>query len=215
MRAVFPRRVVRVSISPRISRRYADRIPCQRPYGGLAGARGSYTFLSPRPALTPWTGSDWYDFQMALFRRKSPADHAIEDFAKMFEPSTATSAHTPESEKAMQRFLEAQDARAAQAEAADEGARSFIEMLGGASSDVRYCAALGIAEGYEEARALTLREMELMIAEMTARIPDYTERQKDITRSYEGYEMAGLPQRFVRAAVEWRAIAEFERLRPE
>jgi len=149
-----------------------------------------------------------------LFRRKSQADR-VENFAKMFEPSTARSVHTPESKAAMQRFLEAQDARAAQAVAADEGVRLFMEMLGDARSDVRSWAALAIAEGYEEARSLTLREMELMLIEMTARIPDYGERQKDITRSYEGYEMAGLPRRFVRAAAEWRAIAEFERLRPE
>ena len=132
----------------------------------------------------------------------------------MFEPSTAKSVHTPESEAAMQRFLEAQDARAAQAEAADEGARSFIETLGDASSDVRCQAALAIAESYEEARSLTLREMELMVAEMTARIPDNGERQMDVTRSYQGYDLAGLPLRFIRAAAEWRKIAEFERLRP-
>jgi hypothetical protein len=147
---------------------------------------------------------------MVLFRRKSQSD----DFAKMYEPSTAKSVRTPESEVAMQRFVEAQDARAAQAEVADEGARSFIETLGDASNHVRSRAALAIAESYEEARALTLREMELMVAEMTARIPDYRERQMDITRSYQGYDLAGLPQRFVRAAAEWRRIAELERLRP-
>ncbi len=147
---------------------------------------------------------------MVLFRRKSQSD----DFAKMYEPSTAKSVRTPESEVAMQRFVEAQDARAAQAEVADEGARSFIETLGDASNHVRSRAALAIAESYEEARALTLREMELMVAEMTARIPDYRERQMDITRSNQGYDLAGLPQRFVRAAAEWRRIAELERLRP-
>jgi flagellar biosynthesis/type III secretory pathway protein FliH len=137
-----------------------------------------------------------------------------DDFVKMFEPSTAKSVRTPESEGAMQRFVEAQDARAAQAEAADEDARSFIETLADASNDVRSRAALAIAEGYEEARALTLREMELMVAEMTARIPDYRERQIEITRSYQGYDLAGLPLRYIRAAAEWRKIADFERLRP-
>ncbi len=145
---------------------------------------------------------------MVLFRRKSQSD----DFEKMFEPSTAKSVRTPESEAAMQSFLEAQEARAAQAEAADEAARSFVETLGHASSDVRSRAALAIAESYEEARALTMREMELMVAEMTARIPDLKERQMDITRSYQGYDLAGLPLRFVRAAAEWRKITEFERL---
>ena len=145
---------------------------------------------------------------MVLFHRKSQSD----DFAKMFEPSTGKSVHTPESEAAMRSFLEAQDARAAHAEAADEGARSFIETLGDASHEVRSQAALAVAERYEEARALTLREMELMVAEITARIPDDRERQIEITRSYQGYDLTGLPLRFVRAGGEWRKIAEFEKL---
>ena len=40
--------------------------------------------------------------------------------------------------------------------------------------------AITIAEAYDEARSLTQIELDLMVAEMIIRIPDYEDREKDI-----------------------------------
>jgi hypothetical protein len=127
--------------------------------------------------------------------------------------STANSERCPELDEALERFLDAQRARERQAELADQFAREYVDVLVGANSHERYAAAITIAEAYDEAHSLTQIELELMVAEMIIRIPDYGDREKDLQVSHEEYESFGIPEDFIQAAARWRQVAEFERSR--
>jgi hypothetical protein len=112
----------------------------------------------------------------------------------------------------MRRFLEAQRARAAQAERADQLASGYVRVP--ADGQERHAAAIAIARAYEKARSLTLTELDLMVAEMIIRIPNFRERREQLRYSYKEYENFGIPGEYVQAAARWREVAEVERSRP-
>jgi len=70
-----------------------------------------------------------------------------------------------------------------------------------------------IAGAYDRARSLTQTELDLMVAEMIIRIPDYGERKNELQYSYEEYENFGIPRDYIQAAARWRQVVEFERSR--
>jgi hypothetical protein len=137
----------------------------------------------------------------------------VELLAKTSIPSTATSERCPELDEALRRYLDARIARGSQVELADQFASEYVEVLVDANSQERHAAALTIAEAYDEARSLTQIELDLMMAEMIIRIPDYGEREKALQVSYEEYETFRIPGDFIQAAARWRQVAEFERSR--
>jgi hypothetical protein len=154
-----------------------------------------------------------YNFEVTFLRRqlKPPPKSVFELLARTSIPSTATSKRCPELDEALGRFRDAQRARQAQAELADQFASEYVEVLVGANSQERHAAAITIAEAYDEARSLTQTELDLMVAEMIIRIPDYREREKDLQVSYEEYETFRIPDEFIQAAARWRQVAELER----
>jgi hypothetical protein len=149
------------------------------------------------------------EWSVSFFRRKTPAQVTIDKFAKGFVPSTATSIHSPVATAAMDRFIEAQAEREAQAKTAEELAVLFYVTDGTAAE--RLAEAMAIAEAYELAGSMTMAEIELSKAEKLIRIPDPKERQIDIQAALDGYEMSDLPGRFVSAAKRWRDTAEVQR----
>jgi hypothetical protein len=154
-------------------------------------------------------------FVVTILRRQpQPRQKSVvELLAEVSIPSTANSERCRELDEALGRFLDAQRARERQAELADQFAGEYVDVLVGANSQERYAAAITIAEAYDEARSLTQIELDLMVAEMIIRIPDYEDREKDIQNSQKEYESFGIPENFIKAAARWRQVAEFERSR--
>jgi hypothetical protein len=52
--------------------------------------------------------------------------------------------------------------------------------------------------------------LDLMVAEMIIRIPNYEERKRELQYSYEEYETFGIPRDYIQAAARWRQVVEFE-----
>jgi hypothetical protein len=135
----------------------------------------------------------------------------IELLGKPSLSTVATSERCPELDEALRRFLDAQRARETQAEQAHQLASKFVRV--DANSRERHAAAITIAGAYDKARSLTQTELDLMVAEMMIRIPDYGERKKELQFSYEEYENFGIPGDYIQAAARWRQVVEFERSR--
>jgi hypothetical protein len=149
-----------------------------------------------------------------LRRQPQPSPKSVvELLAEASEPSTANRERCPELDETLGRFLDAQRAREAQAELADQFASEYEDVLVGANSQERHAAAITIAEAYDEARSLAQIELDLMVAEMIIRIPDDEDREKDLQVSHNEYETFGIPEDFIQAAARWREVAEFERSR--
>jgi hypothetical protein len=154
-----------------------------------------------------------YKFGVTFLRRRpQPQPKSVVELLGISSISgAATSVRCPELDEALRRFLDAQRARATQAELAHQLASKFVRVH--ANSEERHAAAITIAGAYDRARSLTQTELDLMVAEMMIRIPDYGERKRELQYSYEEYEKFGIPRDYIQAAARWRQVVEFERSR--
>jgi hypothetical protein len=154
-----------------------------------------------------------HKFRITYLRRRSKPQpkSVIELLGKPSVSTAATSERCRELDEALRRFLEAQRARETQAEQAHHLASKFVRV--DANSQERRAAAKTIAGAYDKARSLTQIELDLMVAEMIVRIPDYAERKRELQFSYEEYESFGIPGDYIQAAARWRGVVEFERSR--
>jgi hypothetical protein len=147
-----------------------------------------------------------------LRRRQQPQPKGVVELLGIpSKSSTSTSERCPELDEALRRFLDAQRARETQAEQAHQLASKFVRVH--ANSLERHATAITIVGAYEKARSLTQTELDLMVAEMIIRIPDYDERKKELQYSYEEYQNFGIPGDYIRAAARWHQVVEFERSR--
>jgi hypothetical protein len=152
-----------------------------------------------------------YKFGVTFLRRRpQPQPKSVVELLGISSTSGAASKERcPELDEALRRFLDAQRARETQAELAHQLASKFVRVH--ASGEERHAAAIIIAGAYDRARSLTQTELDLMLAEMTIRIPDYGERKRELQYSYEEYENFGVPRDYIQAAARWRQVVEFER----
>jgi hypothetical protein len=147
-----------------------------------------------------------------LRRRPQPQPKSVVELLGISSISDAAiSERCPDLDEAVRRFLDAQTARETQAELAHRLASKFVRV--DADSKERHAAAITIAGAYDRARSLTQTELDLMVAEMIIRIPDYRERKRELRYSYEEYENFGIPRDYIQAAARWRQVVEFERSR--
>jgi hypothetical protein len=154
-----------------------------------------------------------HKFRITYLRRRSkPQPKSVIEL--LGKPSVSTAANgerSRELDEVLRRFLEAQRARETQAEQAHHLASKFVRV--DANSQERRAAAKTIAGAYDKARSLTQTELDLMVAEMIIRIPDYAERKRELQFSCEEYESFGIPGDYIQAAARWRRVVEFERSR--
>jgi hypothetical protein len=154
-----------------------------------------------------------YKFGVTFLRRRPrPQPKSVVELLGISSiSSAATSQRCPELDEALRRFLDAQRARETQAELAHHLASKFVRVR--ANSQERHAAAITIAGAYDRARSLTQAELDLMVAEMIIRIPDFGERKRELQYSYEEYETFGIPRDYIQAAARWRQVVEYERSR--
>ena len=154
-----------------------------------------------------------YKFEVTFLRRRpQPQPKSVVELLGISSiSSAATSERCPELDEALRRFLDAQRARETEAEEAHQLASKFVRV--DANSQERHEVAITIAETYDTAHSLTQTELDLMVAEMTIRIPDDLERKRELQYSYQEYESFGIPGDYLQAAARWRQVAEFERSR--
>ena len=154
-----------------------------------------------------------YKFGVTFLRRQpQPQPKSVVELLGISPKSgAATIERCPELDAALRRFLDAQRERETQAELAHQLASKFVRVP--ANSQERHAAAITIAGAYDRARSLTQAELDLMVAEMIIRIPDYEERKRELQYSYEEYETFGIPRDYIQAAARWRQVVEFERAR--
>jgi hypothetical protein len=152
-----------------------------------------------------------YKFGVTFLRRRPrPQPKSVVELLGISSiSSAATSQRCPELDEALRRFLDAQRARETQAELAHHLASKFVREH--ANSQERHAAAITIAGAYDRALSLTQAELDLMVAEMIIRIPDFGERKRELQHSYEEYETFGIPRDYIEAAARWRRVVEYER----
>jgi hypothetical protein len=164
-----------------------------------------------RPSVHPPRMGQLYKFGVTFLRRQPQPKSVVELLGVASISSTATSERCPELDEVLRRFLDAQRARETEAEEAHQLASKFVRV--DANSQERHEVAITIAETYDTAHSLTQTELDLMVAEMTIRIPDDLERKRELQYSYQEYESFGIPGDYLQAAARWRQVAEFERSR--